>query len=80
MTPTCSACRSFALDISRQAGSPSVREQDLLWSILLEGRNSTGLQEVCARLGIELEKLAQWLGECYPPPDLPQSLRQNRRG
>jgi len=67
-------CQWLAEDLYWRAGSPSVREQDLLWSLLSRGPASGKFSKTCRELELDLGFLATILGKRYPCPEIPETL------
>jgi len=66
-------CCRFAEDIARQMGSPTVREQDLLWAIFTKGQGSVKFCTVCRKIKIDINLLANLISECYAYPETPST-------
>ena len=64
-------CCRFAEDIARHMGSPTVREQDLLWAIFTKGQGSVKFCTVCRKIKVDINLLANLLSECYSYPETP---------
>lgn len=62
-------CRRMALDIAWHEGSPSVREQDLLWAILLKANDSKTFVKASRVLGIDIQGLKKALERVHPRPE-----------
>jgi ATP-dependent Clp protease ATP-binding subunit ClpA len=62
-------CELLAEEVAWKAGVPSVREQDLLWALLIKSRDSRKLQRTCKAIGLDLTRLAVLLAERCPRPD-----------
>ena len=60
------ACQRLAEDFAREMGSTSVREQDLLWALLLVP--SVTLAANSRKAGMDLDAMRQALSRHYPPP------------
>jgi hypothetical protein len=61
-------CQRMADDLAWHGGSPSVREQDLLWALLLKSPDSRSLQDTAAAVGLDLTTLASALSRIHPRP------------
>ena len=68
-TRNCYECWRYAEDAAWSAGVRSVREQDVLWAVLIRGRASRKLRAKCQAIGIDLERLSQLLAVEHLPPD-----------
>jgi|GEM_PF-1725481 len=66
-------CRRLAETLAREAGVLTVREQDLLWALLLKGPDSSKFQAACRDAGLDISDLASLLEEHYPCPDTRRS-------
>jgi hypothetical protein len=67
-------CQRLAAELAWQAGSGTMRETDLLWALLLKADDSLPFNNVCATLGLDLQRLARALEEKAPRPVVPASL------
>ncbi len=63
-----SDCQQSARQIASMAGAASVEEHHLLWALLSQRRGSGRFQQVCQRIGIDLDRLEKILACRYPPP------------
>ncbi len=63
-------CQQLAEKFARDEGSPSVREQDVIWSVLQKSHYSAKLQATSRSLGIDLEQLRIALSDEHPSPML----------
>ncbi len=67
-------CQRLALDLAWQARSNTVREQDLLWALVLKARASQTFPEVCQQLGLDLDRFKKVLEQQHPCPNLSGSM------
>jgi hypothetical protein len=66
LTRNALAVRARAESLARVSGSPSVREQDLLWALLLGRHSSDRLTAICSGVGLDLDRLEALLAETRP--------------
>lgn len=64
-------CCRLAEDIAWQTGSPTIREEDLLWAILTRGPDSAKFGAICQKICIDMALLVSLLAQRHPCPEIP---------
>ena len=64
-------CTRLSEDLAWQAETPQVRWQDLMWAILLRGKESPKFKKFCRDVDITLEAIREFLEQRYPKPEMP---------
>ncbi len=67
-------CKRRAEDLAWQTSVPSVREQDLLWAMIMEAANSHAFPEYCREISVDLTQLSNILEKKYPRPKAIDSI------
>jgi len=71
-TRSCRHCRQEAQRYAAAAGWSMVREEHLLWALLMRGPDSNQFRTICRRLGLETGALAALMARRFPLPDSSQ--------
>ena len=64
-------CTRLSEDLAWQAETPQVRWQDLMWAILMRGKESPKFKKFCRDLDITLTVIHDFLEQSYPKPGMP---------